>query len=147
MNLGAFWVVAVVSDLRGNEDVESFRGLGWHMPVLGVTMGVFLFSLTGIPMFSGFIGKFLLFGAILKVPGLLWLALVGVLNSVVSFFYYAKVLKAMWLDKPLPGDGVLTLSAYHAVPLVALAIPTVVLGLWFGPVLEFARTSLATLIH
>jgi NADH-quinone oxidoreductase subunit N len=148
MNLGAFWVVGVVSDLRGNEDLEAFRGIGWKMPLLGVCMGVFLFSLTGLPLFSGFVGKFLLFGAILQAPGYMWLALFGVLNSVVSLYYYVRVLKSMWLDKPLAGDaGAVALPLYHAVPLLGLAIPTIILGLFFAPVFEFAQRSVAAFLN
>ena len=143
MNMGAFWVVSIVADAEGGDTLDKFRGMGWKTPVLGVCMAVFLFSLTGIPLFSGFIGKFLLFGAVLQVPGLLWLALIGVLNSVISLYYYAKILKVFWLDQPEAGGGTLTLSPYHAVGVIALAVPTVVLGLFFMPVLEFAQKSLA----
>ncbi|MFM8313602.1 MAG: NADH-quinone oxidoreductase subunit N, partial [Deltaproteobacteria bacterium] len=145
MNIGAFWVVGVVSNLRGREDLDAFRGMGWSMPVLGTCMGVFIFSLTGIPMFSGFIGKFLIFGSVIKSGGFLWLALLGVLNSVVSLYYYIKILKSMWLDKPEIAES-LTLSPYHAFGLVGLAIPTVVLGLYFTPILEFAERTLSNIL-
>lgn len=149
MNMGAFWVVSIVSDLKGSEDLDAFRGLGWRMPVLGICMGVFLFSLTGIPIFAGFIGKFLLFGALLQTPGYLWLAIFGVLNSVVSLYYYSLVVKAMWLDRPEFGGRepeLIRLSLYHAAGLVGLALPTVVLGLFFTPVINFARQSLASFL-
>lgn len=145
MNIGAFWVVGVVSNIRGREDLEAFRGIGWSMPVLGTCMAIFIFSLTGIPMFSGFIGKFLIFGSVIKSGGFLWLALLGVLNSVVSLYYYVKILKSMWLDKPATEES-LRLPFYHAVGLVGLAIPTIVLGLYFTPILEFAEKTLATLL-
>jgi len=145
MNLGAFWVVSVVSNIRGREDLDAFRGLGWSMPVLGTCMAVFIFSLTGIPMFSGFIGKFLIFGSVIKSGGFLWLALLGVLNSVVSLYYYVKILKSMWLDKPESQES-LSLSFYHAVGLVGLAIPTIVLGLYFTPILEFAERTLSNIL-
>ncbi len=145
MNLGAFWVVGVVANLRGREDLDAFRGLGWSMPVLGICMGIFIFSLTGIPMFSGFIGKFLIFGSIIKSGGYLWLVLLGVMNSVVSLYYYIKILKSMWLDRPESPES-LKLSTYHAVGLVGLAIPTVVLGLYFTPILEFAERTLSNLL-
>ena len=145
MNIGAFWVVSVVSSVRGREDLDAFRGLGWSMPVLGTCMAIFIFSLTGIPMFSGFIGKFLIFGSVIKSGGYLWLALLGVLNSVVSLYYYIKILKSMWLDKPVASET-LHLSMYHAVGLVGLAVPTIVLGLYFTPILEFAERTLSTLL-
>ncbi len=148
MNLGAFWVVSVVTDRRGNEDLEAFRGIGAKTPLLGICMAVFLFSLTGLPLFSGFIGKFLLFGAILQTPGFLWLALIGVLNSVVSLFYYVRVLKSMWLDSPAAGDtGAVALPLYHAIPLLGLAIPTIILGLFFTPIFEFAQRSVAAFLN
>ncbi|MCB0416326.1 MAG: NADH-quinone oxidoreductase subunit N, partial [Bdellovibrionales bacterium] len=145
MNFGAFWVVSIVADLKGSDRLDAFRGLGWSMPVLGVTMVIFLASLAGIPMFSGFIGKMLIFGAIVKTPGLLWLAVLGVLNSVVSLYYYAKILRELWLEGREPGNPS-ELSIYHGVALVGLAIPTVVLGLWFAPVIHFVERSIATIL-
>jgi len=145
MNLGAFWVVSVVASLKGREDLDAFKGMGWSMPVLGTCMAIFIFSLTGIPMFSGFIGKFLIFGSVIKSGGFLWLALLGVMNSVVSLYYYIKILKSMWLDKPDTNET-LSLSLYHAVGLVGLAIPTIVLGLYFTPILEFAEKTLSTIL-
>lgn len=145
MNIGAFWVTGIVSDLKNSEDLSAFRGLGWSSPVLGVTMAIFLFSLTGIPMFSGFIGKFLLFGALLKAPGYLWLAIFGVLNSVVSLYYYSKVLKAMYFERD-ENVAPLELSAVHFAGLIILAIPTVVLGLFFAPVIEFAEKAVSSFL-
>lgn len=146
MNLGAFWVVGVIADATGDDHLESFRGAGWRMPLVGTCMAIFLFSLTGIPFFAGFVGKFLLFGAVLQAPGFLWLALLGVLNSVISLYYYTKVLKAMWLDRPETDGGTVALSAYQAVGLVGLALPTVFLGLFFSPVVRFAQKALETLL-
>lgn len=148
MNMGAFWVVGIVSDMKGSEDIEAFRGVGWTHPYLGTCMGIFLFSLTGIPVFAGFVGKFLLFGAVLNAPGYLWLALIGVLNSVISLYYYAKVVKAMWLDQPAQTESAATakLSLYHALGLALLALPTVVLGLFFTPVLRLAKASIAAFL-
>jgi len=146
MNLGAFWVVSVVHDRAGSDNIEAFSGMGWKSPVLGICMAIFLFSLTGIPVFAGFIGKFLLFGAVLQAPGFLWLAIFGVLNSVISLYYYVRVLKAMWLERPEEGFAPERLSLYHAVGLVGLAIPTVVLGLFFAPVLRFAEQTLAAFL-
>lgn len=145
MNFGAFWVVSIVADLKGSDRLDAFRGLGWSMPVLGVSMVIFLCSLAGIPLFSGFIAKVLIFGAIVKTPGLLWLAVLGVLNSVVSLYYYARILRELWLEGKEPGSTS-ELSLYHGVALVGLAIPTVVMGLWFAPVIRFVEKSIATIL-
>lgn len=144
MNFGAFWAVSVVRDLRGHDDLDAFNGTGWTMPVLGTCMAVFLFSLTGIPLFAGFVGKWYLFGAIVDTPGYFWLAVLGVLNSVVSLFYYAKILKAMWLIKPSVAGSSERLSIFHGVALVGLAVPTVVMGIYFGPVIRFLEYSLSS---
>ncbi len=144
MNLGAFWIVALVAERKGAEDLDAFRGLGWEDPVSGVCMAVFLFSLTGIPLFSGFVGKFLLFANVIQTPGFLWLAVIGVLNSVISLFYYASILRVMWLDKP-DSIQVTELPLLHRVTLVGLAVPTVVLGLYFEPVLRLTQSLVASL--
>jgi NADH-quinone oxidoreductase subunit N len=146
MNMGAFWVVGIVSDATGSDRLESFQGIGWQMPTLGICMAIFLFSLTGLPFFAGFVGKFLLFGAVIQTPGLIWLALLGVLNSVVSLFYYTKILKSMWLDRPptnLAAHSTLCLPLYDGIGLVGLAIPTMVFGLFFQPIVTFAEKALA----
>jgi len=140
MNVGAFWVVGIVSDAQGGVDLKHFKGLGWQMPLVGICMAIFLFSLTGIPLFSGFIGKFLLFGALIQTQSYLWLALLGVLNSVVSLYYYAKILRAIWFEKPEGvGTRTLVLDKASIVGLLGLAIPTILLGLFFSPVLELAQ--------
>ncbi len=150
MNVGAFIVTGLVMESRGSDDIESFRGVGWTNPYLGVVMAVFLFSLTGIPVFGGFVGKFLLFGSLIDVPGFLWLALWGVLNSVVSLYYYARIVKAMWLDKPVSASSqplpAIAMTTYHWVGLALLAIPTVLLGLFFSPVVRLAKASVAALL-
>lgn len=140
MNLGAFWIVGMVHDLKKGSDLNHFKGAGWQMPLVGVCMAIFLFSLTGIPLFSGFIGKFLIFGSLLKSESYLWLALLGVLNSVVSLYYYTQILKAMWLERPETTDlAEVPVPLSQSIGLVALAAPTIVLGLFFAPVLEFAQ--------
>jgi len=140
MNIGAFWVIGIVADVRSGVDLKDFKGIGWQMPLVGVCMAIFLFSLTGIPLFSGFIGKFLLFGALIQTQSYLWLAVLGVLNSVVSLYYYAKILRAIWLEKPESmGTEIHLVKWPEVLGLLGLAIPTIILGLFFSPVLEMAQ--------
>ena len=100
MNLGAFLVVLLLAESIGSEDIEDYRGLGWRSPWIALAMSAFLFSLTGLPPTAGFIGKVYLFAAVVD-GGLYWLAVVGALNSAVSLYYYARVVRAMYLEKPL----------------------------------------------
>ncbi|MFM8269755.1 MAG: NADH-quinone oxidoreductase subunit N, partial [Pseudomonadota bacterium] len=121
MNLGAFWIVGIVTDQKNGSELSDFKGMGYRMPLVGVCMAIFLFSLTGIPLFSGFIGKFLIFGSLIQSQSYLWLALLGVLNSVVSLYYYTKVLRAMWLERPEGTDsGELRLPVSQAIGLLGL---------------------------
>src|SRR5262249_46864349 len=93
MNVGAFAVVAAVADQLGVEDLKTYSGLGRRGgkgTYFAILMTIFLLSLTGLPPMAGFVGKFYLFGAVMK-SGLYWLAIVGVLNSVVSLYYYFRI--------------------------------------------------------
>jgi len=105
---------------------------------------VFLFSLTGLPPMAGFIGKFYLFAALLKAGGP-WnwtVAVVGVLNSVISLFYYARVIRAMFLEKSERTEPVNVRKLFGATS-VALAVPTLVLGVYWAPVYDFVAQSLS----
>jgi NADH-quinone oxidoreductase subunit N len=144
MNLGAFLVVAAVAERNGgNEDITTYNGLGSRSPVLAIMMAIFLFSLTGLPPFAGFIGKFYIFASLLHVGGR-WnwiLATVGVLNSVVSLFYYARVVRAMYLTKP-DDKRALTVRVSWGTTIVALAVPTLALGIYWAPIYDFMTASL-----
>jgi NADH-quinone oxidoreductase subunit N len=144
MNLGAFLVVIAVADRsEGDETIEAFKGLGTRAPVLAACMGMFLFSLTGLPPFAGFVGKFYIFASLLRAGGN-WnwfVAIIGVLNSVVSLFYYARVLRAMYLTPAARESGIDVRALYGATTL-ALALPTLALGVYWGPVYDFVTRSL-----
>lgn len=95
MNLGAFAIVA-----RAGRDLGAFAGLGRAAPWTGVAMVVFLISLVGIPPLGGFVGKLLLFGAAIDA-GFAWLAVVGILNSVLSLGVYLRIVVPMY-ERPKP---------------------------------------------
>jgi NADH-quinone oxidoreductase subunit N len=148
MNLGAFLLVMAVAEKSdGDETLTAFRGLGRRAPVIAAMMALFLFSLTGLPPFAGFIGKFYLFAAVVKAGGT-WnwtVAVVGVLNSVISLFYYARVVRAMFLEKGDRTEPTLVRPLFGATS-VALAVPTLVLGIYWAPVYDFVARSL-TMVH
>ncbi|NOZ03344.1 MAG: NADH-quinone oxidoreductase subunit N [FCB group bacterium] len=142
MNLGAFIVVIAVKNKTGEESFEAFRGLGWEMPFLGMVMMVFMFSLTGLPPTAGFIGKFYLFAAVIKAgPQFYWLAIIGVLNSVVSLYYYLRVMKMMFLEGEHK-DVLTTPATMVTVVLICLAIPALVFGIFWSPVADWVNQSL-----
>jgi NADH-quinone oxidoreductase subunit N len=148
MNLGAFLVVIAVHNHTRSESIEDVQGLAWT-PGLGalaaVTMAIFLFSLTGLPPFGGFVGKFYLFAAVIEGKRFLWLALVAVANSVVSLYYYARIVKAMFLaghspDQP-PRLPRFTLRPMTATLLVVLAVGVTLSGLFWNRLAQWVDAS------
>jgi len=102
-NLGAFAVVLAIENPDGSgTDMEDFNGLYNSRPLLALAMAVFMFSLTGIPLTAGFLGKWLIFGATVQA-GLIPLAIVGVLTSVISAFYYVRIIVNMFLNTDAAG--------------------------------------------
>jgi len=148
MNFGAFLIVMAVRDRTGLESIESFRGLGGSSPVLAVALAIFLFSLTGIPPFAGFIGKFYLFAALLETKSAMFyvVAIIGVLNSAVSLYYYARVVKAMFLEKAEGAPAAPGVTAAYAGLTAAFAGPTLLLGVWWAPLAETIE-RLGTVFH
>ena len=149
MNMGAFMVVILVSKAINSEDINDYNGLGARMPYVGVIMAIFLFSLIGLPPLAGFIGKLYIFGEVINQKWYI-LALIGVLNGVVSLYYYARVIKAMFLspirsqasEMPASSNGVST-PVYPAILLTILALPILVIGLGFyGPLLDIINKAL-----
>ena len=136
MNLGAFTVVAAVAEAGGTEDIQSYRGLGHKAPFTCLAMAVFLFSLVGVPPFAGFVGKIYLFAAVISQK-IYWLAIVAALNTVVSLYYYLRIVKAMFLETAAeafqphvaPGSQIL---------LAVLLIPTLGIGIYWQPLANLA---------
>jgi NADH-quinone oxidoreductase subunit N len=144
MTMGAFGVVAALGR-RGepNERLEDLAGLGSRQPFLAAAMAVFMFSLAGIPPTAGFIGKFYIFGAALDA-GLGWLAVVMVLASVVSLYYYLKVTVVMYMrEAPVPGK--LRADPLLVAALAIALLGVIQLGVFPGPVIELAGRSVAAL--
>ncbi len=147
MNLGAFGVMAALewdAEQGAEQTLDSLAGVGYRKPILGVTMGVFMFGLTGFPPLAGFIGKYKVFAAAIE-SGMTWLALVGVIASIVSAFYYLRVLVAFWMKAPEEEpvnvrETAFPVSMLTAAVLVACAVGLLYFGILPGGVLETTRT-------
>jgi len=140
MNLGAFYVVMLVANKTGKEDIDAYKGLGYRSPLVGVCMVVFLISLTGLPPTAGFVGKLYLFAALLEAKWI-WLAVVGALNSVVSLYYYVRILRNMFLRDPVEDKSTIQFSIAQVLVLLGLVVPTILFGLYFAPLVDFANAS------
>jgi NADH-quinone oxidoreductase subunit N len=147
MNLGAFAVVSQFAN-AGERYVtlEDYEGLGRSSPLLAATLTIFLLSLIGIPMTGGFFAKFYVFSAAVKA-NLIWLTIIGVLNSGVGAYYYLRIIVMMYMResrKEVPVNPVpLALRVALAVCLAA----TLYLGIFPGRVLQYAQDSAAQLVR
>jgi len=145
MTLGAFGVVIAIGR-RGapNENLDDYAGVGFRQPFLGAAMAVFMLSLAGIPPLAGFIGKFYIFSAAVKA-GYVWLAIIAVLNSVVSVYYYVGVLVKMYmLEGGVEVEQPSTRPYLFATLLFTIA-GTVMLGVFPSAIFELARQSFLAL--
>src|ERR1700683_1992224 len=142
MDAGAFLVVMIVANETGSEDVEAYKGLAWRGGLVpAIALAIFLFSLTGIPLTIGFIGKFYLFAAVIRGQFYI-LALIGIMNSVVSLYYYLKPIRKMFLEQPVGDEPAFEMEAWNYSLMGVLATATIGLGLYWTPIIAFANRSL-----
>ena len=147
MNLGAFLAVIVIAEATGGETVDDCKGLIRRHPLLAISFTIFLFSLTGLPPFAGFMGKWYLFAAILRRYGeaggswYIWLGIVAALNTAVALYYYVRIIRAMIIDEP-KGEIVVKPSLTYQVMLGAFSLAILVFGLWWTPIATWTEQSL-----
>jgi NADH-quinone oxidoreductase subunit N len=150
MNLGAFLVVIVVAQATGSELIDDYKGLGRRHPLSAVSFAIFLFSLTGLPPFAGFTGKWYLFVAVLQnyaLPGGGWyaaLAVIGALNSAVSLYYYMRIVRAMFLEAPV-GEVTVRPHLGYQIMLGAFSAALLLFGVWWNPLVNWTQQSLVFL--
>ena len=151
MKTGAFLVVAAAAAIGVGPLIRDYTGLGSRRPMLAVAFGLMLLSLAGVPLTVGFISKFVLFSSAIEAQGyFVWLAIAGLLNSALSVFYYARVLKVMFFDRmetaPLATPGAAPaprpngldpggIGVGRAVAIGIAAIVIVTLGIYPAPIL------------
>jgi NADH-quinone oxidoreductase subunit N len=147
MQLGAFAIVVLMrrQDVIGDE-LQDLSGLSIRHPGMAVAMLLFMLSLGGIPPTAGFMGKFWLFGAAIEA-GYVWLAVIGVLNSAISLYYYVRVVVYMWIRTEVPAGPPLTVSRMLVVAIAIAVAGTVVLGIYPRVLFDFAQASASTLGH
>jgi NADH-quinone oxidoreductase subunit N len=144
MILGAFFVVLLIANKIGSEEIDDYDGIGYKTPLLAVSLAVFLVSLTGLPPTAGFIAKLYLFIALVDAK-MIVVAIIALLNTVVSLYYYVRVLKHMFLTKPKVEGERITISLGDTLVLLAMLIPIFIFGLYFTPIVNLAKNSIALL--
>jgi NADH-quinone oxidoreductase subunit N len=155
MKGGAFLVVEALICAGVGEKISDYRGLAKRAPLMAAAMMLFLFSLAGIPPLAGFTSKFFLFSSTMGVgteAGIslesqwIWLAFVAVLNSAISLYYYARVVKTMYVDK---GEAVekIKVPAAFTVGIVICIVAVIVLGVYPQLIFDFCEVAAHSLLY
>jgi NADH-quinone oxidoreductase subunit N len=144
MQLGAFAVIVMMrrQDVVGDE-LKDFAGLHVRHPLAAFAMLLFMLSLGGIPPTAGFMGKFWLFGAAIEA-GYVWLAVIGVLNSAISLYYYIRIVVFMYVKPPTAGSQP-AMSPSLSLALAVAVVATLVLGIYPRVLFDLAESSAGTL--
>lgn len=141
MNLGAFGVIAIIEgENDSNLELESYSGLSNRSPVLAALMSLFMFALAGLPPFAGFFGKYYVFISAIEAK-LTWLAIVGVLSSAISVYFYIRVVVYMYFRTPVTEIKIHNDKA-GLISVVLAAIFVVVLGIYPGTILDLITSFL-----
>jgi NADH-quinone oxidoreductase subunit N len=143
-NVGAFAVATAVEVDTGRTDIEAFAGLSKRSPLMAAIMTICMLSLAGIPPMAGFAGKFYLFAGAIEA-GYLWLALLGLVMSMVSVYYYLGVSKAMYIGENTD-QAPLSLGWGSTAALWVCLLATVILGVYPGPLSELAGYAIKIFI-
>lgn len=134
-NLAAFGVVIAYSRVVGSDEIADYAGLHRRKPTLALVMLVAFLSLAGVPPLGGFIAKILVFAAAVEA-GLVWLAVIGVLNAIIGLYYYLIVLKVVYLYRSEDEEKPLPIARSYSLALGLCVIAIVLLGTvlvpWFG---------------
>ena len=144
-NIGAFAVVIAISHAIGSEEIDDYSGLNRRSPFLAFSMLLFLLSLAGVPPLAGFIGKLYIFVAAIK-EGLYTLITVGLINIVISMYYYLIVVKKMYIAEPHDPSPVDISTPMKAVVYVSLA-GTLIVGIYPQPFIDWVVSATMMFSH
>lgn len=142
-NMGVFLAIVILYAKTGSDRIEDVAGVWKRSPLIGVVLLVGLLSLAGVPPFAGFSGKWYLFGAAVHM-GYTWLALVGMVFSVISLYYYLQVVRQALISEPKDPSPIPVTHLESAVLLVCIVM-TVTLGFWPKPIMDLAQSAAASL--
>lgn len=131
-NLAVFAIVNWVEMATGSTAISAFSGLNRRSPAMALFMMIALLSLGGIPPFGGFFAKVLVFGAAVKA-NMVWLALLGIINSVIALYYYLRVMKVMYLDSPTETTLEVRTPLLWKLALALCIIGIILLGVIYAP--------------
>ncbi|MGA9533393.1 MAG: NADH-quinone oxidoreductase subunit N [Anaerolineales bacterium] len=143
-NLAAFGVVVLFAQSAGSDEIQAYAGLSRRAPGLAIALMVALLSLAGMPPLAGFVAKVYVFAAAVQ-SGLIWLAVAGILNSIIGLYYYMTVLKVVYLYRSDDEDKPIAVPRGAGLALVACSLAIIVIGTLSAPWLDWALTSARSL--
>ena len=138
MNLGAFFLVIFIENKLKYTDFKHWDGLGLRMPFWGAMMAINMIALTGLPPTSGFIAKFYIFSDLISSKQFFGLAIIGILNAVISLYYYFKLLKHMYLNKSI-NDDVVSPSKSLGALIVVFSIQSLIFYFYWNPLIDLLK--------
>jgi len=146
MNIGAFAVIVALGR-KGDENLEisGYAGVGFRHPGIGLAMTLFMVSLAGLPPTAGFFGKFQIFSAAVEA-GYIWLTVIGVLNSLVSVYFYLGVVVSMYMRQPVGQAHAVSMTPFARVALLIASLGTLYIGLAPTSLLQMARQTVSALL-
>lgn len=138
MTLVAFYITSIVQDKYGNDHFDRFQGLAYRYPFMGIMMTIVMFSLTGLPPLAGFIAKFNIISALLNSK-YYSLAIVLALNSVVSAYYYLKIVRLMTLKTQESNETIEGFGFLNQLIIIVMTAPVLVLGIFWESIMGLAE--------
>lgn len=141
-NLAAFGVVVIYGRVAGSDEFPAYYGLSRRSPALALVFLVALLSLSGMPPLGGFVAKVFVFAAAVNA-GMIWLAVIGVLNSIIGLFYYMTVLKYIYLYRSDDDNKPVPLTRPNKLALAILSLSIILIGTIFAPWYNWAATAAA----
>ncbi|MBD3217723.1 MAG: NADH-quinone oxidoreductase subunit NuoN [candidate division Zixibacteria bacterium] len=148
-NMGAFAIVVAVDHKLNSDRIEDYAGMARRSPLIAVCMTIFLLSLAGIPPTAGFIAKYKVFMAAIENGTLFWLVMIAVATTVVSIFYYARVIKEMFITEREveSSESKWILSSPITIAILVGLIGTLIIGIYPEPFLELASTVTQSFVY
>ena len=143
-NLGAFIAIIAISGKLDSDLIEDYSGMGKRAPLLALALSLCLISLIGLPPAAGFMAKFYIFSAAIH-HHLLWLVIIAVINSVISAYYYLRVVKVMWLGEPVSEEGVPSFWALRLALFIS-CLGVLLLGIIPGYIMKLSEIAASMFI-
>ena len=143
-NLAAFGIVVIFWRTTGSDEISSYAGLNRRAPGLALALMIAMLSLAGMPPLGGFVAKVFVFAAAVQ-SDYIWLAVVGVLNSIIGLYYYLTILKVAYLYRSEDEDKPIPLTRPYAIALTFLTVGIILLGTLFGPWFNFSNAIAASI--